>query len=287
MDITLKITDEVEALIDLALKEDLGENGDVTSNFILNSDKKGQASIIAKQAGIIAGLPIAERVFQKVNPALAVQNRVEEGTKVEPSEEVVRISGPLGDILTAERTALNFLQRLSGIATLTAEYVRQTGGTQAKILDTRKTTPGFRMLEKYAVRKGGGQNHRFGLYDMVLIKENHISTAGGIINAVQQIREQMAAGNLDLQIEIEVRSLTEVEQALNLKVDRLMLDNMSLDEIREAVELVNDKVELEVSGGVNCGTVRAIAETGVDYISVGALTHSAPALDLSLLVKNT
>lgn len=287
MDIALKITDEVEALIDLALKEDLGENGDVTSNFILNSDKKGQASIIAKQAGIIAGLPIAERVFQKVNPALAVQNRVEEGTKVEPSEEVVRISGPLGDILTAERTALNFLQRLSGIATLTAEYVRQTGGTQAKILDTRKTTPGFRMLEKYAVRKGGGQNHRFGLYDMVLIKENHISTAGGIINAVQQIREQMAAGNLDLQIEIEVRSLTEVEQALNLKVDRLMLDNMSLDEIREAVELVNDKVELEVSGGVNCGTVRAIAETGVDYISVGALTHSAPALDLSLLVKNT
>lgn len=287
MDITLKITDEVEALIDLALKEDLGENGDVTSNFILNSDKKGQASIIAKQAGIIAGLPIAERVFQKVNPALAVQNRVEEGAKVEPSEEIVRISGPLGDILTAERTALNFLQRLSGIATLTAEYVRQTGGTQAKILDTRKTTPGFRMLEKYAVRKGGGQNHRFGLYDMVLIKENHISTAGGIINAVQQIREQMAAGNLDLQIEIEVRSLTEVEQALNLKVDRLMLDNMSLDEIREAVELVNDKVELEVSGGVNCGTVRAIAETGVDYISVGALTHSAPALDLSLLVKNT
>ena len=286
MDIALKITDEVEALIDLALKEDLGENGDVTSNFILNSDKKGQASIIAKQAGIIAGLPIAERVFQKVNPTLAVQNRVEEGVKVERSEEVVRISGPLGDILTAERTALNFLQRLSGIATLTAEYVRQTGGTQAKILDTRKTTPGFRMLEKYAVRKGGGQNHRFGLYDMVLIKENHISTAGGIINAVQQIREQMAAGNLDLQIEIEVRSLTEVEQALNLKVDRLMLDNMSLDEIREAVELVNDKVELEVSGGVNLATVKAIAETGVDYISVGALTHSAPAFDLSLLVKN-
>ncbi|MCH7681693.1 carboxylating nicotinate-nucleotide diphosphorylase, partial [candidate division KSB1 bacterium] len=184
MDIALKITDEVEALIDLALKEDLGENGDVTSNFILNSDKKGQASIIAKQAGIIAGLPIAERVFQKVNPALAVQNRVEEGTKVEPSEEVVRISGPLGDILTAERTALNFLQRLSGIATLTAEYVRQTGGTQAKILDTRKTTPGFRMLEKYAVRKGGGQNHRFGLYDMVLIKENHIAAAGGVTKAV-------------------------------------------------------------------------------------------------------
>ncbi|TDI95784.1 MAG: carboxylating nicotinate-nucleotide diphosphorylase [Caldithrix sp.] len=287
MDIALKITDEVEALIDLALKEDLGENGDVTSNFIRNSDKKGQASIIAKQAGIIAGLPIAERVFQKVNPALAVQNRVEEGTKVEPSEEVVRISGPLGDILTAERTALNFLQRLSGIATLTAEFVKKVKGSKAKILDTRKTTPGFRILEKYAVRTGGGQNHRFGLYDMVLIKENHISTAGGIINAVQQIREQMAAGNLDLQIEIEVRSLTEVEQALNLKVDRLMLDNMSLDEIREAVELVNDKVELEVSGGVNCGTVRAIAETGVDYISVGALTHSAPALDLSLLVKNT
>lgn len=287
MDIALKITDEVEALIDLALKEDLGENGDVTSNFILNSDKKGQASIIAKQAGIIAGLPIAERVFQKVNPALAVQNRVEEGAKVEPSEEVVRISGPLGDILTAERTALNFLQRLSGIATLTAEYVRKAGRTQAKILDTRKTTPGFRMLEKYAVRKGGGQNHRFGLYDMVLIKENHIAAAGGVTKAVQKIRAKMQNKNLGLQIEIEVRSLTEVEQALHLKVDRLMLDNMSLDEIREAVELVNDKVELEVSGGVNLATVRAIAETGVDYISVGALTHSAPAFDLSLLVKNT
>ncbi|TDI78419.1 MAG: carboxylating nicotinate-nucleotide diphosphorylase [Caldithrix sp.] len=286
MDIALKITDEVEALIDLALKEDLGENGDVTSNFILNSDKEGQASIIAKQAGIIAGLPIAERVFQKVNPALAVQNRVEEGAKVEPSEEVVRISGPLGDILTAERTALNFLQRLSGIATLTAEYVRKAGGTQAKILDTRKTTPGFRMLEKYAVRKGGGQNHRFGLYDMVLIKENHIAAAGGVTKAVQKIRAKMQNRNLDLQIEIEVRALTEVDQALNLKVDRLMLDNMSLDEIREAVELVNDKVELEVSGGVNLATVKAIAETGVDYISVGALTHSAPAFDLSLLVKN-
>lgn len=287
MDIALKITDEVEALIDLALKEDLGENGDVTSNFILNSGQEGQASIIAKQAGIIAGLPIAERVFQKVNPALAVQNRVKEGAKVEPSEEVVRISGPLGDILTAERTALNFLQRLSGVATLTAEFVGKAAGTQAKILDTRKTTPGFRMLEKYAVRKGGGQNHRFGLYDMVLIKENHIAAAGGVTKAVRKIRAKMQNRNLDLQIEIEVRALTEVDQALNLKVDRLMLDNMSLDEIREAVELVNDKVELEVSGGVNLATVRAIAETGVDYISVGALTHSAPAFDLSLLVKNT
>ena len=207
--------------------------------------------------------------------------------KVEPSEEIVRISGPLSGILTAERTTLNFLQRLSGIATLTAEFVSKAAGTKAKILDTRKTTPGFRMLEKYAVRKGGGHNHRFGLYDMVLIKENHITAAGGIKNAVQQIREKMQNRNLDLQIEIEVRSLTEVEQALNLKVDRLMLDNMSLENIRDAIELVQGNVELEVSGNVNLATVRAIAETGVDYISVGALTHSAPAFDLSLLIKNT
>jgi len=287
MDTPFKINKEIDSLIDLALREDLGGFGDITSDFILNSGKEGQASIVAKQAGVIAGLPIAERVFQKVNPAIKVINRVEEGMKVEPSEEIVCISGPLSGILTAERTTLNFLQRLSGIATLTAEFVSKAEGTKAKILDTRKTTPGFRMLEKYAVRKGGGHNHRFGLYDMVLIKENHITAAGGIKNAVQQIREKMQNRNLDLQIEIEVRRLTEVEQALNLKVDRLMLDNMSLENIRDAIELVQGKVELEVSGNVNLATVRGIAETGVDYISVGALTHSAPAFDLSLLIKNT
>ena len=287
MNTPFKINKEVESLIDLALQEDLGDFGDITSNFILNSRKDGQAIIIAKQAGVIAGLPIAERVFKKVNSRLKVQSRVGEGAKVEPSEEIVLISGPLSGILTAERTALNFLQRLSGIATLSAEFVRKTAGTKTKILDTRKTTPGFRMLEKYAVRTGGGHNHRFGLYDMVLIKENHIAAAGGITNAVQQIREKMQNRNLDRQIEVEVRSLTEVEEALNLTIDRMMLDNMSLHEIRETVELVQEKVELEVSGGVNLEAVRAIAEAGVDYISVGALTHSAPAFDLSLLVMNT
>lgn len=287
MNTPFKINIEVESLIDLALREDLDDFGDITSNFILNSRKEGQAIIIAKQAGVIAGLPIAEQVFKRVNPAIKVKNRVEEGAKVEPSEEIVGISGPLIGILTAERTALNFLQRLSGIATLTAEFVRKTEGTKTKILDTRKTTPGFRMLEKYAVRTGGGHNHRFGLYDMVLIKENHIATAGGITNAVQQIREKMQNRNLDRQIEVEVRSLTEVEEALNLSIDRMMLDNMSLHEIRETVALIQDKVELEVSGGVSLEAVRAIAEAGVDYISVGALTHSAPAFDLSLLIKNT
>ncbi|MCH7674150.1 carboxylating nicotinate-nucleotide diphosphorylase [candidate division KSB1 bacterium] len=280
----LKLTNEIESLIDLALREDLGENGDVTSNCILNSDDEGQASIIVKKDGIIAGLPIAEWVFKKVNPGLKVQNRVEEGSKVQRYEEVVRIIGPLAGILTAERTGLNFLQRLSGIATLTAEFVRKVAGTKVRILDTRKTTPGFRVLEKYAVRAGGGGNHRFGLYDMVLIKENHIAAAGGIASAVEQTRENMKKRDLNLKIEVEVRNLSEVEQVLNLAVDRLMLDNMSLQKIREAVKLANGKVELEVSGGVTLETVREIAETGVNYISVGALTHSASSLDLSLLI---
>ena len=280
----LKLTNEIELLIDLALREDLGENGDVTSNCILNSDDEGQASIIVKKDGIIAGLPIAEWVFKKVNPGLKVQNRVEEGSKVQRCEEVVRIMGPLAGILTAERTGLNFLQRLSGIATLTAEFVRKVADTKVRILDTRKTTPGFRVLEKYAVRAGGGGNHRFGLYDMVLIKENHIAAAGGIASAVEQTRENMKKRDLNLKIEVEVRNLSEVEQVLNLAVDRLMLDNMSLQKIREAVKLANGKVELEVSGGVTLETVREIAETGVNYISVGALTHSASSLDLSLLI---
>ncbi len=280
----LKLTNEIELLIDLALREDLGENGDVTSNCILNSDDEGQASIIVKKDGIIAGLPIAEWVFKKVNPGLKVENRVEEGSKVQRDEEVVRIIGPLAGILTAERTGLNFLQRLSGIATLTAEFVRKVAGTKVRILDTRKTTPGFRVLEKYAVRAGGGGNHRFGLYDMVLIKENHIAAAGGIASAVEQTRENMKKRDLNLKIEVEVRNLSEVEQVLNLAVDRLMLDNMSLQKIREAVKSANGKVELEVSGGVTLETVREIAETGVNYISVGALTHSAPSLDLSLLI---
>jgi len=190
MNTEIKINKEVDSLIDLALQEDLGDFGDITSNFILNSRKEGEAVIISKQAGVIAGLPIAERVFKKVNPALEVENRVEEGAIIESSEEIIGIFGPLTGILTAERSALNFLQRLSGIATLTAEFVRKVEGTKAKILDTRKTTPGFRMLEKDAVRTAGGHNHRFGLYDMILIKENHIAATGGIRNAVQRIREK-------------------------------------------------------------------------------------------------
>jgi len=284
MNPALKLTNEIESLIDLALREDLGEHGDVASNCILNSDDEGQASIIVKKDGIIAGLPIVEWVFKKVNPGLKVQNRVEEGSKVQRYEEVVRIIGPLAGILTAERTGLNFLQRLSGIASLTAEFVRKVAGTEVIILDTRKTTPGFRVLEKYAVRAGGGRNHRFGLFDMVLIKENHIAAVGGIASAVEQTRENMKNMGLNLKIEVEVRNLSEVEQVLNLAVDRLMLDNMSLQKIRQAVKLANGKVELEASGGVTLETVREIAETGVNYISVGALTHSASSLDLSLLI---
>lgn len=280
----LKLTKEIDHLIQLALKEDLNELGDVTSNLLLTSSDKGKAIIIAKQKGIIAGLPVVNQVFDKVDSRIKISNVVEEGASVNVSDIIAKINGPLRGILTAERTALNFLQRLSGIATRTSQFVEKVKGTSAKILDTRKTTPGLRVLEKYAVQVGGGANHRMGLFDMILIKENHIRAAGSLSEAVKRIKENMLEQNVNLKIEVEARTLDDIKEALKIKVDRIMLDNMTVSQIQEAVNLVAARVELEASGGVTLENVREIAETGVDFISVGALTHSVTALDLSLLI---
>jgi quinolinate synthase len=273
------ILDAAQRLIELAVAEDIGP-GDVTSEAALPSDLKLHGRIVAKEAGVIAGLPVAEAVFARVEPALHFIAHVQDGARVNPGDLVAEVSGPGRGMLAAERTALNFLQQLSGIATLTRSFVDAVAGTGATILDTRKTHPGYRVLEKYAVRMGGGQNHRMGLYDMVLIKDNHIDAAGSISAAVRCAR----AACPDLPVEVEVRDLDELREALALDVDRVMLDNMTLDEMRAAVRLTAKRAPLEASGGVGLERVVTIAATGVDYISVGALTHSAPALDLSMKV---
>ncbi len=269
-------------LITLAIAEDIGP-GDVTSEAVLPADMRLQGRIIAKATGTIAGLPVAAAVFERLDPALRFTPHLRDGDRVTPGDLVAQVNGPGRSMLAAERTALNFLQRLSGIATLTRAFVDQVAGTPTIILDTRKTHPGYRALEKYAVRVGGGQNHRMGLYDMALIKENHIQAAGSISAAVERVR----AAHPHLPIEVEVKTLDELRETLALDVDRIMLDNMNLEQIQAAVRLAAGRVPLEVSGGVTLERVADIAATGVDYISVGALTHSAPALDLSMLVSQT
>jgi len=267
-------------LIERAIAEDIGP-GDVTSEAILPADLHLRGLIVAKAQGIIAGLPIAEAVFARVDPSIGFTPHVRDGDRVAPGDIVAEVVGPARGMLAAERIALNFLQHLSGIATLTRAFVDAVAATKAVILDTRKTLPGYRVLEKYAVRMGGGQNHRMGLYDMVLIKDNHIAAAGSITAAVARAR----AAHPDLPIEVEVKSLDELREALTLDVVRIMLDNMSLEEMRAAVAMASGRVPLEASGGVTLERVSAIADTGVDYISIGALTHSAPALDLSMEVE--
>jgi len=226
-----------------------------------------------------------EKVFYLVDPNIAVEIQYDDGHCLKKGDVAFVIKGPMRSILTGERTALNLLCRMCGIATLTSRFTKVVEGTGVKILDTRKTTPGLRSLEKYAVRVGGGYNHRIGLYDMVLIKENHIVAANGITNAVNRCRDYLKKNDLDLKIEVECRTLNEVEEAVNLQVNRIMLDNMTVSEIEEAVKLVAGRVKLEISGGVNLKNIADYTATGVDYISIGALTHSARALDLSLLVK--
>ncbi|PWH12315.1 MAG: carboxylating nicotinate-nucleotide diphosphorylase [Anaerolineae bacterium] len=260
-----------------ALAEDVG-SGDVTSNSILPAEAWMHGQIIAKQRGVIAGLDVAALVFQMVDETIAFHSETPEGTWVENGQVVARLHGPARSLLTAERTALNFLGRVSGIATLTRQFVEAVAGTKAIILDTRKTAPGLRMLDKLAVQRGGGQNHRLGLYDMILIKDNHIDFAGSITAAVQRAR----AAQSGLKIEVEARTLDHVREALSLGVERILLDNMSLEMMRQAVQLTAGRATLEASGNVSLETVRAIAESGVDYISVGALTHSAKVFDLSL-----
>jgi nicotinate-nucleotide pyrophosphorylase (carboxylating) len=264
--------------IDQALAEDVGP-GDVTSETVVPAGAIARARIDQKQPGVVFGLQVAEAVFRTVDPALRWHTHVRDGSYRE-SGLVAEVAGPARSLLTGERTALNFLQRLSGVATLTARYVAAVAGTNARILDTRKTTPGMRVLEKEAVAAGGGTNHRAGLYDAILVKENHAALAGGVGEATRLALA--AAQERGIPVEVECATIEEVRAALEAGIDRILLDNMSLDELRAAVELNAGRALLEASGGVNLETVRGIAETGVDFISVGALTHSAPALDLSL-----
>ncbi|CAN5814148.1 carboxylating nicotinate-nucleotide diphosphorylase [soil metagenome] len=272
-------------VIRTALEEDVGP-GDWTTLWTVPSGRTADAWIVAKARGVVSGLDVAREVFRTVDARLDVRLLLEEGARVEPGQRVVELHGAARSILTGERVALNLLQRLSGVATITRQYVDAVAGTGGRILDTRKTTPGLRALEKRAVRAGGGENHRFGLHDMVLIKENHIAAAGGISAAVARVRE---ANHRGLRIEVEATTLAEVDEVLANVAHRILFDNMPLPLLHEAVERVRShrgpRLEMEASGGISLETVRGVAETGVDFISVGALTHSAPALDLSLLIS--
>jgi len=272
----------VEAAVKAALAEDLGLAGDITTDAIIAADASASARIAARHAGVIAGLDLAEAAFRALDPGVRVVRRVAEGGVVFPGQVVADIEGRARALLSAERVALNFLGRLSGIATLTRAYADAIAGTGARICCTRKTTPGLRAFEKYAVRCGGGANHRFGLYDAVLIKDNHIAAAGGVGEAIRLARQGI--GHL-VKIEVEIDKLAQLEEALRHPIDAVLLDNMGLDDLRRAVAMVtrhSGRIVIEASGGVTLGTVRAIAEAGVHAISVGALTHSAPVLDLGL-----
>ena len=260
-----------------ALAEDIGD-GDVTTNSIVPPEANLHGHIVAKQNGIIAGLDVARSVLQLLNDQISFRPGVQEGSRVVKGTLLAELSGDARSLLTGERTALNFLGRMSGIATLTREFVDAVAGTQAVILDTRKTVPGLRLVDKLAVLRGGGQNHRTGLFDMVLIKDNHIDFAGSLSEAVRRVRES----GTTLEIEVETRTLDDVRKALELSVERILLDNMSIETMRDAVRINNRRAKLEASGNIGLENVRAVAETGVDYISVGALTHSPKVFDVSL-----
>ena len=269
-------TDTVERIVLAALAEDIGA-GDVTTDATVPADAVGVADLLVKEAGVVCGVRVAETTFRALDPDIRFEALASDGDVVDPPAVVARISGSERAILTGERVALNFLGRLSGIATLTRRYVDALEGTGTAVLDTRKTTPGLRELEKYAVACGGGRNHRFGLDDAVLVKDNHLRAAGSVPAAVELVRAASA-----LPIEVECDTLDQVAEALDVGVDAILLDNMSLEQLREAVALTGGRARLEASGGVTLDTIRAIAETGVDEISVGALTHSARSLDVSL-----
>lgn len=271
-------------LIDLAFAEDIGE-GDHTSLACIPLSATGRSIIVAKEPGIIAGLELAAYIFIKTDPELHVKALFRDGDQVAPGDVVMEIKGSSVSMLTAERTVLNFMQRLSGIATQTARYVNELRGLHTRILDTRKTTPGMRILEKWAVKTGGGSNHRMGLYDMILIKDNHIDFAGGVENAIQNVKRYLNENNLNLKIEIETRTMEEIQRVLHIGgVHRIMFDNFSPDTLRDAVTLIAGRLETEASGGITLATLREYALSGVDFISSGALTHSVKSLDLSMRV---
>lgn len=269
----------VQTAIADALREDLGLAGDITTDATVPASARATAVIAARKPGVVSGLDLAEVAFRSLDPSVAFEINASDGTRAAAGSTIARVAGSARSLLSAERVALNFMGRLSGIATLTRAYVDAVAGTSATIVDTRKTTPGLRAFEKYAVRCGGGRNHRTGLFDAILIKDNHIVAAGGLSEAVQAARQH--AGHM-VKVEVEVDTLDQLRQALVHDIDVVLLDNMSPPTLREAVALVDGRVLTEASGGVDLSTVRAIAETGVDLISVGALTHSAPVLDLGL-----
>lgn len=272
----------IDEFIRLALEEDLGD-GDHTSLSTIPKGKGGAAKLLAKQQGILAGVEIARKVFKAVDPDTALEVYLEDGTIIKPGDVVFRVSGKAVSLLSAERLALNFMQRMSGIATYTHFLNSLMEGLHTKLLDTRKTTPNFRYFEKEAVRIGGGVNHRMGLYDMIMIKDNHVDFAGGIGNAIKATHQYLESKDKKLKIEIEVRNLKELREVIDTRgVDRIMLDNFSIADMTVAVEMVGGKYETEASGMITEDTIRKVAETGVDFISVGALTHQIKSLDLSL-----
>lgn len=286
MNINPILSPEILDAIRNALVEDIG-SGDATTNSIIPAEADMHGQIIAKQAGIIAGLDVAQAVYLLVDADVEFRAQADEGTDVMNRQVLALVSGRTRSLLTAERTALNFLGRISGIATLTRQFVEAVGGTHAVILDTRKTAPGLRMADKLAVKRGGGQNHRIGLYDMILIKDNHIAAVGGVGTAIERCLSQVSSRKHKLGIEVETRTLEEVQIAVKYAgINRIMLDNFSVDEMMKAVRIINRSVEVEASGNVTLSNVRLIAETGVDFISVGALTHSAKSLDISLEIAS-
>jgi nicotinate-nucleotide pyrophosphorylase (carboxylating) len=273
----------IEELIQKALEEDLG-TGDHTSRATVPADAVGKAVMVAKAEGIVSGAEIAKQVFETVDPELKVTLFKKDGEKIKPGENIMEVRGKSLSMLSAERTALNFIQRMSGIATFTYEVTRKIEGLHTKLLDTRKTTPCNRMVEKMAVKAGGGENHRFGLYDMIMIKDNHIDFAGGVKPAIEKVKAYLMKNNLDLKIEVEARSFRELEEILAIGgIDRIMLDNFTPAELEKGLGMIGGRFETEASGGISLENIRAYADTGVDYISVGALTHQIKSMDISLL----
>ena len=274
--------DELEdKLLELAFAEDIGD-GDHTTLCCIPDDAMGKSHLLVKEEGILAGVEMARKVFNKFDPTMQMDVMIHDGAHVKPGDIAFVVTGKVRSLLQTERLMLNIMQRMSGIATMTHRYVERVAGTGCHILDTRKTTPGMRILEKQAVKIGGGMNHRIGLFDMILLKDNHIDFAGGIVNAIRRCHEYLKAKGLDLKIEIEVRDFDELQQVLNEGgVDRIMLDNFTPADTRKAVAIINHRYEVESSGGITYDTIRDYAEQGVDFISVGALTHSVKGLDLS------
>ena len=275
------MTDNLEQLIPLWFAEDIGD-GDHTTLSCIPADAMGKSQLIIKENGVLAGITIAREIFKAFDPELKMTVFIQDGTEVKVGDVAFVVEGKIQSLLQTERLMLNIMQRMSGVATRTREYVKLLEGTKTNVLDTRKTTPGLRLLEKEAVKIGGGVNHRIGLYDMILLKDNHVDFAGGIDKAIQRAKAYLQSKGKDLKIEIEVRNFDELSQVMSIgEVDRIMLDNFSVENTRKAVEIINGKYETESSGGITFETLRQYAECGVDYISVGALTHSVKSLDMS------